>query len=181
MAEIADADLLSLRQAKELLEQLYQDGETSTELKRLVRKKFPKANIPELDVMDSTAKQLAAMSERLDKRDADDAEARKKADEAAFEQSIDVVVKQRGYTDEGRKKLLDIMQSKKVYDPEIAANEFDRQQPKVAQQPKGYSGRISFLEKQGKDDASFDQLVNDPEGWMIENMTREIAAFTKEQ
>lgn len=177
MAEIADAELARFRASSELLEQLYQDAETSKELKRLVKKKFPKANIPELDAADEATKQFDALRERMDKNDAAAAEAAKKREESDFQATIDRVADARGYTDEGKKKLLDIMQSRRIYDPEAAANEFDRLTPKPSPASKGYSSSWNFIKKDGKDDASFDQLVSDPDNWMVENMSRELAAM----
>lgn len=175
MAEISDAELTRYRASQELLNQLYDDAETSAELKRLVKKKFPKANIPEIDVLDAADKKIAAMQERLDKRDQAEADEKKKREEADFQGQIERVANERGYTDEGKKKLLNIMQTRRIYDPVAAANEFDRSQPKATPSSKGYSSNWAFVKKDGKDDASFDQLVSDPDNWMVENMSRELA------
>ena len=75
------------------------------------------------------------------------------------------MVKERGYTEEGQKKLIELMKTKGIREPEDAAIIFETMQPKVKTAPKQFSSRMAFVSPDGKEDESFKQLMGDTDQW----------------
>src|SRR4029077_19770030 len=111
MAEINDAELAELRQAHTLLKSLYADNAVGFDFRKLVKKKFPSASMPELEAVEKTEqlgegvkKQLEELGSNLTKKIDGFLEERKKerqeADVNAFSERVRTIVKERGYTKE---------------------------------------------------------------------------------
>ena len=181
MAEINDAELLELRQAHGLLKALYADGAVGIDFKKLVKRKFPQASIPDLEAVvkvDELGGTLGKKFDELSKGITEkvdgflNARTKERQDEdvAVFAAKIDKISKDRGYTEEGQKKLLELMKERNIANPEDAAIIFEARQPKTPAKPRAFSSRMAFVSPDGKDDASFKALMDDPEQWMMDEM-----------
>lgn len=186
MADINDAELAELRQAHALLKSLHADSTVGMDFKRLVKKAFPKASIPELEAIEKTEELGTGLTKKVDeiqtaltKKIDDFLEARNKEKEetqvAAFAATIDKIAKERGYTKEGTEKLLGLMKERGIQNPEDAAIIFETTQPKPTPKPREFSSRMNFITSDGKEDEQFDKLMRDPEQFMVDEMLTALA------
>ena len=112
MPDISPEQLAELQQAHRLLNSLYADSTVGFDFRKLVKKKFPQASIPELEAVVKTEqltgdfeKKFGELGENLAKKIDGFLDERKKEreenDVAKFTERITSVVKERGYTKEG--------------------------------------------------------------------------------
>ncbi len=179
------------QQATALLKALHDDSSTGLELQKLVKRKFPTATTPTLDAISKTeelgsdlAKRFEELSkgatEKIDKFLTDRAKEREDAEVANYQSRFDKLMKDRGYTEDGQKKVIELMKTKNIRDPEDAVVLFEASQPKEKQSTKPYSSRFNFVEKNGKDDESFNRLMADPDGWMMDEMYASLGENNQE-
>lgn len=191
MAEISDAALAELSQAHALLKSLYADQTVGFDFRKIVKKKFPQASIPELDAVVKTEalagdfeKKFGELGESLTKRIDGFLDERKKEREDAevdkFAERLTRTVKERGYTKEGEEGLIKVMKERGIHNPEDAAIIFEAGQPKQTQKPRQHSSRMNFVSPEGKDDESFKKLMTDPEQWMVDEMYAGLAETEQE-
>lgn len=182
MAEIDDAQLAELKKAHSLLQALYADSGVGFDFRKLVKRKFPNASMPELagvekaeEVGALVTKQVEELGTNLTKKIDGFLEERKKereeADVDAFRQRINTIVKERGYTKEGEEKLLGLMKERGIQNPEDAAIIFESTQPKPVVKQRGFSSRMPFISPSGEKDELFDKLMGDPDQYMMDEMT----------
>ena len=182
MPEITDAELAELKQAHTLLKSLYADSGVGFDFRKLVKKKFPNASMPELQAIEKTEelgevvkKQVEELGTNLTKKIDGFLDARKKereeADVAAFSERINKIVKERGYTKEGEEKLLGLMKERGIQNPEDAAVIFESTQPKPVVKQRGFSSKMPFISPSGEKDELFDKLMGDPDQFMMDEMT----------
>ena len=176
MAEINDAELAELRKLQAFHKSLYDDNSVGMEFRKLIRKKYPQASIPELDALEAAEKSGSSIekkfeelskgtTEKIDKFLSDRQKEQDDAAVAAYQARFDKMVKERGYTEEGQKKLIELMKTKGIREPEDAAIIFETMQPKVKTAPKQFSSRMAFVSPDGKEDESFKQLMGDTDQW----------------
>ena len=176
MAEINDAELAELRKLQAFHKSLYDDNSVGMEFRKLIRKKYPQASIPELDALEAAEKSGSSIekkfeelskgaTEKIDKFLSDRQKEQDDAAVAAYQARFDKMVKDRGYTEEGQKKLIELMKTKGIREPEDAAIIFETMQPKVKTAPKQFSSRMAFVSPDGKEDESFKQLMGDTDQW----------------
>jgi len=192
MADIADNELAELRQAHALLKSLYADAGVGMDFRKIVKKKFPSASIPELDAVTRTEELSTSLDKRvsdgmaeLNKRIEGFENARKKekeeADVNAFSARVEKIAKERGYTKEGTDKLLGIMKERGIQNPEDAAIVFEASQPKPATKPREFSSRMQFITPNGKDDEGFKKLMSDPDQFMMDEMMAALSGAGTEE
>jgi len=192
MAEINDAELAELRKLQAFHKSLYDDAAVGMDFRKLIRKRYPQASIPELDALvkaeeagTSIEKKFEELSkgatEKIDKFLSDRQKEQDDAAVAAYQARFDAMVKDRGYTEEGQKKLIELMKTKGIREPEDAAIIFETMQPKVKAAPKQFSSRMAFVSPDGKDDESFKELMNDPDQWMGDQLMTAIANNHEEE
>ena len=185
MAEISDAALAEYQQAHALLKALHDDSAVSVDFQKLVKRKFPNASTPTLDIVNRANEEAEALKKKADElggglsKKIDDflaAQAKKEEDASveAFSTQIERIVKDRGYTEDGRKAFLEMMKERSIQNPEDAAVIFESRQPKPAAQPRQFSSRMNFVSPDGKDDESFKRLMDDPDQWMGDELTAAI-------
>lgn len=185
MAEIDEATLDEYKRAATILKALHGDSATSLPFKKLVKQKFPDAVMPELDAIKAVEDAEEKVSKKANegvaevKKMVEDMLAdRKKEKEDGrvedFKKRIARVVEDRGYTEDGEKKLLEIMQSRNIEDPDDAAIIFEARTPKEPVAPRSYSTRWNPIVSEGKDDQDFNNLMADPEQWMMDQMYADI-------
>lgn len=186
MAEISDAALAELTQAHTLLKSLYADQTVGFDFRKIVKKKFPQASIPELDAVVKTEqltgdfeKKFGELGEGLTKKIDAFLDDRKKEREDAevdkFSERLTRIVKDRGYTKEGEEGLLKVMKDRGIQNLEDAAIIFEAGQPKQTAKPRHHTSRMNFVSPEGKDDESFKKLMADPEQWMVDEMYTALA------
>ena len=192
MPEISDAELSELKQTKALLSQLYADSARGMEFRKLIKAKWPQASIPELDAIVKTEelggsieKKFGELSKTVEDKLGKFFDDRKKEKEdgevEAFKTRLDRIVKERGYTKEGEEKLLTLMKDRGIHNIEDAAIIFESNQPKVKGKPRQFSSRMQFITPDNKDDESFKQLMENPDQWMMDQMTNDLAAAAEEE
>lgn len=192
MAEISDAALAELTQARNLLKSLYDDAGEGMNFRKLVKKVYPKAAIPELDAIvqvEAAGGELnkkfeemsKGVSDKIDKFLTDRQKEQEDAQVADYQARFDRIVKDRGYTEDGQKKLIELMKAKGIREPEDAAIIFESTQPKVKAAPKQFSSRMAFVSPDGKEDESFNQLMADPDQWMGDQLMTAIANNHEEE
>ena len=192
MAEINDAELAELRKLQAFHKSLYDDNSVGMEFRKLIRKKYPQASIPELDALEAAEKSGSSIekkfeelskgaTEKIDKFLSDPQKEQDDSAVAAYQARFDKMVKDRGYTEEGQKKLIELMKTKGIREPEDAAIIFETMQPKIKPAAKQFSSRMAFVSPDGKDDESFKQLMADPDQWMGDQLMTAIAETHEEE
>lgn len=190
--EIDDKEVENLRRASNLLQALYADPGLSVEFQRIVKKKFPNAQTPTLDVIEAGSKAQSDLKAEIEKLSKDVSgkidgflEARKKEQEEAqvnaFADRFGKVVKDRGYTKEGEEKLLAIMKERGIQNPEDAAILFEASQPKETRKPRPFSTRMDFVSASGEKDEALEKLLSDPEQYMMDELTSALSGAGAEE
>lgn len=191
MADIDDAQLAELQRAHALLKDLYADGDVGMDFRKIVKKKFPKAVMPELDAVNAAEKAGAdlekkigelstGVSKKIDDFLAARAKEKEDADVANFEKRVKDIVKERGYTKEGEEGLIKLMKDRGINDPNDAAILFEAGQPKVKAKPRAYSTRMNFVAPEGKEDEAFKALMADPEQFAADALVAAIDSQNSE-
>ena len=184
--ELDEAQYQELAQAHALLKSLYADQTVGFDFRKIVKKKYPSASIPELDAVVKTEalagdfeKKFGELGETLSNKIDSFLNERKKEreneDVEKFAGRIKRIVKDRGYTQEGEEGLLKTMKERGISNPEDAAIIFEAGQPKAAPKPRHHTSRMNFVSPEGKDDESFKKLMADPEQWMVDEMYAGLA------
>lgn len=143
-------------QVADFAESLWNDPTVNKDLKRLVKKKHPHIQIPDLDIEDRVEARLAE-----DRRQRDEAEAARQraAEDQQWAQERARTQKEFGFTDEGMADLEKFMIEKKIGDYGVAATYKVNKDPKPIE-PQSDSFRWAH-EKQPE----FAEISKDPEGW----------------
>jgi hypothetical protein len=196
--EITRGQLAQLQRGYSLLDKLYSGKDTSTAFKRMAKQADPDGKlikVADIDLADELTKpindKLTALEEDNKKLRAsiDEDKKQRKDDADLFDINtrIDLVVKKRGLTDEGRKGLIETMQKRQIADPDAAAAVYLESIPKPdSQRPSSIlpqrlgkwdgSGREPFA---GHDDEKIKKFFADPEAAAdeeIANILNEAAA-----
>lgn len=181
MPEINDAEYAELKQAHTLLKSLYADSSVGFDFRKLVKKKYPDASMPELEAVVKT-EQLGGelvkkvdelgigLNKKIDEFFAQREKEREESRVADFANRVNKVVKDRGYTKEGEAKLLELMKTEGINDPQNAAIIFESRQPKLERKKREFSSRMAFVSPEGKEDAAFEKLMSDPDQFMMDEM-----------
>jgi len=162
--------------AQRLLNTLLEDPKHGMSVKRIVKDKYPDANIPDLNIIDQVTKpydekilaieaQNAALQTAFNEyRQANEV----KEAEGSLRKSLDQVRDTYGFTDEGMQQVVETMRDRNLaHDPEAAAALVQSKMPK----PKPTSVRSSLLAPdvdiygmQGEKDtlAKYEVLHSDP-------------------
>lgn len=164
MVEMTSDEANSLRQAKALLDGLWNSKATGAKFKRVLKEHNPNFSIPEIDIVDEakkpieeemgkTREELKALRKEME----DDKKSLKEAkEESDLKAEIEDVRKKFSLTDEGFDKMIKRMKDKKSYDPEAAAVWVKSQEPKseIARDSKlGLPGKMNLFGSSSKDDA----------------------------
>ena len=166
-----DSDQLALLAAgHKMLEQLYADPEAGLDFKKIIKKKFPQAAVPDLDAVTATEKLIKPLEERLNKWDADRVKEKEDGQVRDLQTRFDRITKDHGLTEEGQKKLLGIMRDRNIGNPEDAIVIFEKDLPKAGKGAKPYSSRMNFVTAEGEKDEKFKQLMTDPDAFMVDGM-----------
>jgi len=173
--EIEDEEynfLKGRQQVADFVETIYNDPALSMEAKRLIKKKYPDMQIPDLDIEDKFTKRLDD-----DKKERDAAEKARK-DEENEKRFTDLRAKTKqeyGFTDEGMADLEKFMLERNIGDYEVAASYRASKEPKQSEADAD-DGRDHFWnhsQQQG-----FAEISADPEKWARKEI---LAALRKDE
>jgi hypothetical protein len=146
----------SRMQVADFVESIYNDPQLNKEAKRLIKKKYPEMQIPDLDIEDRVEQRFAEEQKRRD-----DAEAvmRKEADDKRWQDERQRTKDQYGFTDEAMGRLEKMMVERNIGDYEVAAQYLASKEPKPTDADFN-TGRWDFPNQPG-----FADIAKDPEGW----------------
>ena len=157
--QITDEEYNYLQQRHQIasfVESIYNDPALSREAKALIKKKYPKLDIPDYDLRNE-------INDRLDKEKAERDEERKKAkeaeDEAHYKKTRKDTQEKYGFTDEAMKDLEAFMVERNIGDYDVAASYKASKEPR-ASEPTWDSTRWHHEKQDG-----FAEIAKDPEAW----------------
>jgi len=169
MPELTEQQLQAFQNASALLRQLYNDPEDGMAFKKLLKKKFPKAAIPEVDAANHYVAPITARMDGLEKTIKDFMDAfGGKAAEFELDKKIDAATQRFKLTTQGVADLRKLMKERAIADPEVAAGFLVASAPPAPVEPSGYTGkRWDFMRAEG-DEAkeNMKSLLDDPDGWL---------------
>lgn len=150
------AFLQGKRQIADFVESIYNDPQLSKEAKRLIKKKYPQLQIPDLDIEDRIEARLSA-----EKQQRDDAESsqRQEQENKRWQDQRQETQKRYGFTDEAMERLEKLMVDKNVGDYDVAASYVASKEPKPSEATFD-TGQWRHSEQPG-----FAEIAKDPEGW----------------
>ncbi|MGH7971283.1 MAG: hypothetical protein ACREIC_21400, partial [Limisphaerales bacterium] len=73
-----------------------------------------------------------------------------------------------------------LMKDRGIQNPEDAAVLFDASQPKAKGKPRSFTTRMPFVSPEGEKDEKFEQLMANPEQFMMDEMTAALAGATED-
>jgi hypothetical protein len=178
--QIDSEELALYRAGHGMLEKLYADPEEGIGFKRLIKKKFPLAQVPDLEAVGAAEKMFRTITDRLDKQDDERKKEREEFQVKDLQGRFDRVAKDHGLTEEGQKKLIGIMRDRNIGNPEDAVVIFEKDLPKATKASKPFSSRMSFITADGDKDADYHKLMTDPDAFMVDGMMASLAEMKKD-
>lgn len=173
--EIEEADFEVLTRLKGMLDTLYTDPEVGMEMKRLIKRKFPKAAIPEIDVAAPYEKRLEGIEKAIDDIKGLFGSARKSWDD---DKAAVAVKDEFGFTGDGMDRVRKIAEEQKL-PLRAAAALMVHDQPPAPVAPTGLngSGRWDLFGPSGDKAADDDlqSLIKDPDGWLDRAIPKVLA------
>ena len=159
--QISDEEYFYLqgrKQIADLVEPVWNHPKTGMRSRALMKEVYPDLPIPDYDVKHDVEQRLAAdKKEREDEKEA----ARKKAEKDTWDAERERVQKEYGFTEEGMKKLEDLMLEKRIASYEVAATYHAAKNPKPADPTQDYQDQFYG---HGKSD-EWKTIAADPEAW----------------
>jgi hypothetical protein len=143
-------------QIASFVESIYNDPKLSKEAKRLIKKKYPAMQIPDLDIEDRID---ARLDEERKQREERESTERQEADQRSWKEQRASTQKKYGLTDEAMTDLEKMMVEKNVGDYDIAASYVAQKEPKAIEAT--FDNQRWEHEKQ----PGFADIAKDPEGW----------------
>lgn len=164
------------RQVADFVESIYNDPSLAKEAKRLIKKKYPQIQIPDLDIEDSVDTRIKDL-----KKERDDEERAKKQKETEenLKKERTRVQKEYSFTDEAMKDLDKLMLDRGVDDYDVAATYLASKNPKPSEPTTGNGSRFWRHDQQ----QGFAEIAKDPEKWaekeLLDAMRRDEASANK--
>jgi hypothetical protein len=144
------------RQVADFVESIYNDPQLNKEAKRLIKRKYPQMQIPDLEMEDRIEERFAKEKKERDDRDE---QARREADDRAWADKRASVKAEYGFTDEAMTDLEKMMVDRNIGDYEVAA------QFKASKEPKPSSDDLDTGRWDYPNQPGFADIAKDPEGW----------------
>lgn len=158
------------KQVADFVESIYNDPHLNKEAKALVKRKYPNLQIPDYDLETKIEGRFAAEKKARD--DAEAATKQQKLDKEIADQRKRVQ-DEYGLTDDGMKKLEDLMVARNIGDYEAAAIYLASKEPKTSE-PDYNSGYWNHGQQFKTD--GFKDIVADPEGWARKEIMKAVHA-----
>jgi len=156
---ISDEEYMFLqgkRQIADFVESIYNDPSLSTDAKRLIKRKYPQIQIPDLDIQDRVDERLNAIEkERMD----GEAAKQSAADQERWQGERSKVQKDYGFTDEAMTDLEKMMLERNIGDYEVAASY------KAQRDPKPSEAQFDSFKWNHEKQPGWAEIAKDPEGW----------------
>jgi len=174
MPEVSDQQLALYQKLVGLHDSLYQDESLGLEFKQLLKKKFPKLAIPEIDAakphvekMGTIEKELADLKQRLQDEKL----------ESDFIRRFSDTRREFNLTDEGMEKVKKLMTENNIPDPRAAAALMLHEKPPEPISPSGFGAqRWDFLNGDSKaEQDDITSLINDPDAWLDKTIGKVLA------
>lgn len=143
-------------QVNQFVESIFNDPNCNEDAKRLIKRKYPQMQIPDLDIRDEI-KNLFAQEKK--QREETELRAKEEADKKNWHDSRQKVKNEYGFTDEGMEELEKMMVDRNTGDYEIAATYH------AAKNPKPVSAEFDSFRWNHEKAPSFAEIAKDPEGW----------------
>jgi hypothetical protein len=166
--EVSDDEynfLQGRRQVADFVESIYNDPALSKDAKRLIKRKYPQLQIPDLDIEDKVDQRFEEEKKR--RQDEDDARTRE-SNERSWKELRAKTQKDYGFTDEAMTDLEKMMVERNIGDYEVAASYKASKDPKPSQ-PDMAQFRWDHEKQPG-----FAEIAKDPEGFARNEIMRAI-------
>jgi hypothetical protein len=148
--------LQARRQVADFVESIYNDPALGKEAKRLIKRKYPNVQIPDLDIEDKVEQRFA--SEKKE-RDDEAAKTKREKEDAEFKKQRAKTQAEHGFTDEAMARLEKMMVERNIGDYEVAASYMAAREPRTSEST--YSdGFWNHAKADG-----FAEIAKDPEGY----------------
>ena len=173
MAEFSDDQARTLLGAQALLDKLLKSPKTRMETERLIKQHYPETTITD-DIAAPYMSKIDSLEKKLDsflKKNSDD------ADESRFQNQLNQLRSDRGYTDEGLDKIKKLMVEKSIPDAIVAADHYEKLNPPKAQEPSTFTPSSWGFGKK-TDDADLKLLFEDEDAWAEQEANRAWAEET---
>ena len=158
--------LQARKQVADFVESIYNDPQLAKDAKALIKRKYPNLPIPDYDIENNVAKQLAA--ERTERQQEEDKK-RKAEEDENFRRIRKKTQDDYGFTDDAMDRLEKMMVEKNIGDYEAAATYMASKEPR----PVEATARTHWNhEKQD----GFKEIAKDPEGWARDQIMGAIQA-----
>jgi hypothetical protein len=148
--------LQSKRQVADFVESIYNDPNLTKEAKRLIKRKYPQLQIPDLDIEDRVERRIAEVERE---RSHAETSRREAEEQASWQDRRKKTQTSYGFTDEAMERLEKMMVEKNVGDYDVAASYLAAKEPKPSEA--GFDTYRWNHEKQ----PGFAEIAKDPEGW----------------
>lgn len=144
------------RQVADFVESIYNDPTLNKEAKRLIKKKYPQMQIPDLDIEERVDQRFADEKKERDERER---KAKEDAEDARFREKRKAVQEEYGFTNEAMTDLEKMMVERNIGDYDVAASFKASRDPKPSDADFD-TGRWDYPSTPG-----FEDIAKDPEGW----------------
>lgn len=144
------------RQVADFVESIYNDPTLTKEAKRLIKKKYPQIQIPDLDIEDRVD---ARFNDEKKRRDDEEAATRARREQEDWQSQRSTTQKKYGLTEEGMTDLEKFMVEKNIGDYDVAATY------KVQKDPKPSEATFDSYKWNHEKAPGFAEIAKDPEGW----------------
>lgn len=159
--------LQNRRQVADFVESIYNDPALGKEAKRLIKKKYPNLQIPDLDIEDRID---ARLNESEKKRTDEESSKKRSAEDEEFKAKRKQTQEDYGFTDEAMQRLEKMMIERNIGDYEVAASYMASKEPKPSTAT--YSDGYWNHSKQ----ENFAEIAKDPEGYARGEIMRALNA-----
>jgi len=159
--EITDEEynfLQSRKQVADFIESIYNDPALTGEAKRLIKKKYPTLQIPDLDIEEKVTARLDADKKE---REEEKRKAREEEEEKNQKAARKRTQEEYGFTDDAMKDLEKMMVDRNIGDYDVAASYMASKQPKTSEPTAAFDSTRWHHEKQD----GFAEIAKDPEAW----------------
>ena len=151
-----DRYLQDRRNVADFVESIYNDPQLNKDAKRLIKKKYPNLQIPDLDVEDKVEARFNAEKQEREKAAKEN---KQKEEDARYRKERERTQKEYSFTDEAMEKLEKLMLEKNIGDYDVAATYMASKEPKVSEP----TNESRFWRHDQTD--TFKEIAKDPEKW----------------
>lgn len=153
------------RQVADFVESIYNDPALSKDAKRLIKRKYPSIQIPDLDIEDKIDQRLNQADQ---KRDEEEKTKQRAQEEKSFKEKRAQTQTKYGFTDEAMGRLEKMMLERHIGDYDVAASYM------AAKEPKPSSATYDDQYWHHGRSEGFAEIAKDPEAWGRNEIMRSL-------